>query len=260
MKQIAEALDDALTYAMAYPTTMFYVLVYPRAAFDEERRIKPCPPALSLVVSLAALFIGNRVLLRIQTADDSIPLVPEIGDININVLLSVAVVMLLVQLIILTAVLPRRPDRDSGADVRALAYPIAAAFLAVPIITILCIYFPGVTKTIAVMLESMDSEAQPSKYQNSFIWQVNTLQTFGAMLVYVVALFNVVRVKFARGIVRSIGVTVGILILSVFVAVALFFLHDRMQEQMKHLSMSESSFWKGQGDSQPDSASGTLTE
>ena len=220
MAKDAELFVRAITYTVTFPATILGVLFRPRRVLSTEHEDSRCPPGVALGLALAAWFLGNRTLLRIETGDMTIPLQPASDDIVKLVVGTAAVV--LIQTLVLAGLLRTKWDWRSSAAY--LAYPIAATLFLLAIFDVVSVYFPDQIRAVVQSLVRVECRADKligdcsslmSVEAGTFSLQVNYLEAAIPWVVYPWTLFNVIRATLAVPAKKGIWMSIVALVVLV---------------------------------------------
>jgi hypothetical protein len=226
MGKNSELLDRAVDYMVTFPVTILGLLYRPSTILSAEYEERRCPPGVALVLSLIVWFVGNRTILRIRaSASDielAIPLVPATDEISRIIVWTAA--LLLVQALVLSVSLKNKYSiGDWRTLAQYLAYPVATAFMVVGVMKIISVHFPGTILTLSQLIAKFECHFDSAHGDcvecvklttATFPIQLDQVTQFVAKIVYLWALYNVIRIRLGLGVFKGMGLTILALFLS----------------------------------------------
>jgi uncharacterized integral membrane protein len=218
MEELIKLFDSLLTLMVSFPATLFHVLTSPNKVVGVEPGILFSPPGATLVVSFIIWYIAHSTETKIKYAFDLPSMPSKIFAIRVFVLVTF---VLLVQYLVLLipSVAPVQPV-DAVKTVKALSYPMSVSMTIYGLVYLIYILFPIGSRpqgmTFEERLSSAFREVRKGSDTKRIVVEENAgyLALLAGILVYIYALYNIIRALLRLSFYQTIFPTIVLLICS----------------------------------------------
>ena len=225
MDDIIKLFDSLLTLMVSFPATMFQVFISPDKVVGVETGTLISPPGATLVISFIIWYLAHSTQAKIRYAL-KLPSMPE-KEYAMRVFVLVIFLLLIQYLILLIPfLLPKQPV-DAIKIVKALSYPVSVIMTINGLVYLIYIIFPMGSKPHGMTIEERHNKIlrelreETGRKRIVIDEDATFLALLAGILVYIYALYNVVRSLFQLSFSQSIIPTI-VLLLGTFVFMNLF--------------------------------------
>lgn len=218
MEDLIGLFDSLLTLMVSFPATIFHVLASPDKVVGMEPNTLVSPPGATLVVSFIIWYPSHSIQTKIKYALDLPSAPPKTFVIRVFVL--VTFVLLFQYIVLLTPSVVPVPPVDPVETVKALSYPVSVSIAIYGLVYLIYILFPIGSKPHGMTVEERFDGAVRKVHKERGTKRIVVERNAGSfallagILVYIYALYNILRVLFKLSFPKTIFPTVVLLIAS----------------------------------------------
>jgi uncharacterized integral membrane protein len=225
MDDIIKLFDSLLTLLVSFPVTIFQVFISPDRVVGVEPSPLISPPGATLVISFIIWYLAHSTQAKIRYAL-KLPSMPE-KEYAMRIFVLV-IFLLLIQYLILSIpfILPKQPV-DAIKIIKALSYPVSVLMTINGLVYLIYIIFPIGSEPHGMTIEERHHKILREMREESGRKRIvieedaNALALLAGILIYMCALYNVVRALFQLSFSQTIIPTI-VLLVGTFVVMNLF--------------------------------------